>query len=379
VSIRVAIDVTTAVTQRAGIARYTRELVRSLAALPDGPELRPFYIAPREDIPLGDGLHPLGVRQGIYARYFDMMARHALHRPAGGPWDGAQVYHAEVIVYPPVRKMPVVTTVHDLSYMIYPRFHTRLYGSYLRLLTPTMVRGAQMVIAVSESTKRDLVERTDVPAHNVRVIYPGVGSIFRQPLSPERVAEVRTRYGLTDGFILSVGTLEPRKNLHGTLQAYRSLRARLPDAPPLILIGGSGWRLDEQRLLPASEAAYVRRLGYVPDEDLAALYASCSAFVYPSLYEGFGSPVAEALTLGAPTLTSNVSSLPEVAGDAAVLVNPRDPEEIATALERILMDSALGARLRAAGPIQVNQFLYDRCASETMRVYEEAIERYGHA
>jgi glycosyltransferase involved in cell wall biosynthesis len=236
-----------------------------------------------------------------------------------------------------------------------------------------MTRRARLVIAVSEATKRDLVERMGVPERMVRVVYPGVGGAFRQSVAAERMAEVRRRYGLPDAFILSVGTLEPRKNLSGTLQAYRLLRERLADAPSLVLVGGSGWRLDERRLLPESEARHVRRLGFVPDEDLAALYASCSAFVYPSFHEGFGSPVAEAMTFGAPTITSNVSSLPEVAGDATLLVNPRYPEEIAVALERILGDSTLSARLRLHGPARVHQFSYESCALQTMQVYQEAV------
>jgi glycosyltransferase involved in cell wall biosynthesis len=198
------------------------------------------------------------------------------------------------------------------------------------------------------------------------------GPFTRLP-TPERVHEVRRRYHLTDAFLLSVGTLEPRKNLSGTLQACRLLRRRLADAPPLVLVGASGWRFDERRLVGMREARDVRRLGYVPDEDLAVLYASCSAFVYPSFYEGWGLPVAEAMALGAPTVTSNVSSLPEVAGDAALLVDPTSPEAIAAALERILVDQGTAARLRADGPARARQFTVQAWAAATMDVYREAV------
>ena len=212
-----------------------------------------------------------------------------------------------------------------------------------------------------------------MPEQKVRVIYPGVAGPFTRQPAPERADEVRRRYHLTDAFLLSVGTLEPRKNLAGTLQAYRLLRRRLADAPPLVLVGASGWGLDEQRLMGLSEARYVRRLGYVPDEDLAALYASCSAFVYPSFYEGWGLPVAEAMALGAPTVTSNVSSLPEVAGDAALLVDPASPDAIAAALQRILVDQDTAARLRADGPARAHQFTVQAWAAATMDVYREAV------
>jgi glycosyltransferase involved in cell wall biosynthesis len=373
VSVRVAIDVTAAVTQRAGVGRYTRELVRALVDLPDGPQLCPFFVAPRADVPLDGGLAPVGLRRRIRSWRMEMLLRHLLKRPAHGPWDGAQLYHAPDVAYPPTQRIPVVTTVHDLSYVVLPQYHTRLNGTYLRLLTPLATRHARLVIADSQSTRRDLVERVGVPEQKVRVIYPGVAGPFTRQPAPERADEVRRRYHLTDAFLLSVGTLEPRKNLAGTLQAYRLLRRRLADAPPLVLVGASGWGLDEQRLMGLSEARYVRRLGYVPDEDLAALYASCSAFVYPSFYEGWGLPVAEAMALGAPTVTSNVSSLPEVAGDAALLVDPAIPEAIAAALERILVDQGTAARLRADGPARARQFTVQAWAAATMDVYREAV------
>ncbi len=370
----VAIDVTTALTQRAGVGRYTRELFYALDGLTDRPALRPFYVAPAELYPLATGPAPLQLSHDIRSWRARIMARHVLRAPAHGPWDGADLYHAPDVVYPPVGVLPVVTTVHDLSYVVYPQYHTRLNGGYLRLLTPTVTRRACLVIAVSESTKRDLVERAGVPARKVRVVYPGVGAVFRQTPTPERIDAVRTRYGLTGPFILSVGTLEPRKNLDGTLGAYRLLRERLGDAPPLALVGDAGWRLDDAATFGGAHGNWLRRLGFVPDEDLAALYAACDAFVYPSLYEGFGFPVAEALVLGAPVVTSNVSSLPEVAGDAALLVDPRSVEEIAAALTRILEDKGLAERLRAEGPRRAARFTYETCARQTVEVYREAMD-----
>jgi glycosyltransferase involved in cell wall biosynthesis len=368
---KVAIDVTAAVTQRAGVARYTRELVSALAQLPGGPELYPFAVTTQKITPLDQQLPVACVHQSVNVRYGDMLVRHLLRWPARGPWDGADVYHAEVLAYPPVRNLPVVSVVHDVAYYVYPQHQTRLYGTYLRRMTPVFLKRAQRIVAVSAATKQDLIERSHVPEYRICVVYPGIAKVFRDPVTEEHLSAVRARYDLPSTFLLSVGTLEPRKNLQGTLHAYRLLRQRRTGVPPLLLVGASGWRLNEKRLLEGDEGA-VRRLGYVPDQDLAALYATCSAFVYPSFYEGFGLPVVEAMALGAPTITSRVSSLPEVAGDAAVLVDPHQPEDIATAIERILSDQALSARLRQAGMQRAQTFTYNQCAVQMLQVYREA-------
>jgi len=385
-SLTVALDVTTALTQRAGVGRYTRELVEALLhrpGEPDAVEVRPFFVAPRADYPLfvapradyplADGVRVAQMRRGIRSWRLEMLARQLTGRPAHGPWDGARIYHAPDVVFPPVRGMPVVATVHDLSYIVYPRYHTRLNGAYLRAVTPLVTRRARMIIADSEATKRDLVERAAVPAGRIHVVQPAVPQAFIQRPSDEHVAAARQKYGLEGGFILSVGTLEPRKNLSAVLRAYRLLHERLGDAPPLALVGGVGWGLNEEQLLGSAQALRVRRLGYVPDEDLAALYASCNAFVYPSLYEGWGLPVAEALSLGAPTITSTVSSLPEVAGEAALLVDPGSVEAITAALERVLTDTKEAERLRRAGPIQASRFTTVSWVEGTVAVYRRAL------
>jgi glycosyltransferase involved in cell wall biosynthesis len=369
---RVAIDVTTALTQRAGVGRYTRDLVRALAYLPDGPDLRPFYVAPDALYELGAGLQVAALRRPIRWWRLAMLLQHAARRTVQGPWSGADVYHAPDVVFPYIGAQPVVSTVHDLSYVVYPRYHTRLNGAYLRLLTPLMAQRARLVIAVSEATRRDLVERLGVPEGKIRVVYSGVSEVFTRPPAAQAIDDARRRYGLDGDFILSVGTLEPRKNLAGTLAAYRRLRERQANVPPLALAGAAGWGLHEEELLGPASRTQVQRLGFVPDADLAALYAACSAFVYPSFYEGWGLPVAEALSMGAPTITSNVSSLPEVAGDAAYLVDPGDCEQIASALEEVLGDEAVAGRLRSAGPPQARRFTTQAWAAATARVYDEA-------
>lgn len=373
-SLSVAIDVTAAAVQRAGVGRYTRDLVYALAALSDGPALQPFCVAPKIEYPLA-GLPAVTLRhRSIRGWRLEILARHIARLPAHGSWDGARVYHATDVVYPPIRSVPVVTTIHDMSYAIYPQYHTRLNGTYLRLITPLAVRRAALVIAVSDATKRDIVQRCGLPQERVRVVHTGVSPQFAMPPEPVAAAEARQRLDLGEPFLLSVGTMEPRKNLRGTLAAYRLLRERLPDAPRLVLVGGAGWNLDQERLLRPQDASSVRWLGYVSDDDLRVLYATCAAFIYPSFYEGWGLPVAEAMALGAPVVTSNVSSLPEVAGDAAVLVDPHHPEALAEGMQRVLCDGALAAHLRLAGADRARRFTTEAWARATLAVYREAAE-----
>ena len=246
-TLRIAIDVTAAVTQRAGVGRYTRELVRALRDLPNAPELLPFFIAQGAEYPLEGGLTPLMRRQGGRAWRLEALLRQVTRQPMRGPWNRADLYHAPEVIAPPTAT-PLVTTVHDLSYVTRPQYHTRLNGAYLRAITPLVTRRARLVIADSEATKSDLVHYIGLSEDHVRVVYPSIAAEFWQAPAPVQVAETCARYNLSSGFILSVGTQEPRKNLSGTLAAYRLLRQRLPDAPPLALVGGAGWGLDEQRL-----------------------------------------------------------------------------------------------------------------------------------
>jgi len=371
----VAYDATAAATQRAGVGRATRDLLAALTERASHVHMRPFVVAPEITHPLPLGLPiPMHMRRSIRVARLDMLVRQTLRLPAHGPWDGADLYHATDIVHPPVaRRLPVVSTVNDLSFIVFPEFHSALNARYLRLATPGALKTSRAVIAISQATKNDILRYTDIPEDKVHVVHiatPTLGNASGP--TPEDLASVRETYDLPHSFILSVGTLEPRKNLAGVLSAYRMLRRNLGDAPPLVLVGGAGWKLDLGAAMASDIEPWIRRLGFVPDTDLHALYTACDAFVYPSFYEGWGLPVAEALSHGAPTITSNVSSLPEVVGDAALQVDPKDHDALATALEHVLTDKALADRLRAAGPPRAALFSTEAWVEGTLDAYRQA-------
>lgn len=272
---------------------------------------------------------------------------------------------------------PAVVTIHDLGYLHFPQAHPWPQRLYLRLSTQWSVRAAQRVIAISQATADDLQQHLGLAPEplqrKVRVIHEA---------APEPVGQrgrlaiegVRRRYGLQRPYALYVGTLQPRKNLSRLIAAYEQLCAGGQADFDLVLAGGTGW-LSEPVVARAGQSAYAEHIhlpGYVPDDELPALLAGAHVFCYVSLFEGFGLPVLEAQRAGVPVMTSTHSSLPEVAGDAALLVDPLDVEAIAQAMLDLSRDEALRQRLIAAGYANVQRFSWERAAAETLAVLEEA-------
>jgi glycosyltransferase involved in cell wall biosynthesis len=232
------------------------------------------------------------------------------------------------------------------------------------------------VIAVSESTKRDLVERYGLSPDRIDVVYNGVDASF-QPVPADQVNAFRTREGLPERFILFVGTLEPRKNVVRLIEAY----ARLPEGrPALVLVGSKGWLYDDifARVEALSLKEKVRFAGYVSADALPYWYNAAELLAYPSLYEGFGLPPLEAMACGTPVVTSTASSLPEVVGDAALLVDPTDVEALSVAIEKVLSDEDLRRQMQAAGLAQAQHFSWETAARGTLESYRRAL-RSGEA
>jgi glycosyltransferase involved in cell wall biosynthesis len=363
-------DISAAVHRRAGLGRYAESLARALLPLL-GDELAFFYN--RED-----GIEPLAGLEGVPAATVNLGYK---------PWrmlvwlaqvgrigfdsrvPGATLFHATEHLLLPLRRTPTVLTVHDLIFRRYPAHHKRLNRWFLNATMPLFCRRAGHIIAVSEQSKRDVIEAYGIPPDKITVIYEAADTRFC-PQPAEIVAAVRARYGLPDRYLLFVGTIEPRKNLGRVLAAFERLHAEgLTDA--LVIVGKRGWLYGDffARLGQSPAKLAVIFPGFIPDADLPAVYAGSQALAFPSEFEGFGLPVLEAMACGTPVVCSNTSSLPEVAGDAALLVDPLDVDALTDALRRVLSDPALATELRDRGLAQAARFSWARAAQETLAVY----------
>ena len=297
----------------------------------------------------------------------------------------ADVYHGPAVFLPLIKLgYRSVVTIHDLVSFLFPETVPRKYSLYMRLMTRLAARSADRIIAVSHATQADLQRVLGVPAAKTVVIHEAVAPEFAVPSAPEAVAAVRQRYGLRPPYCLFVGNLEPRKNLGRVVEAFGRLRAHTrlgPGAAQLVLAGTQAWlyggifRAVEAEGL-ADDVVFT---GYVPPADLPALYAGAACFVFPSLYEGFGLPVLEAMAAGVPVVASRAGAIPEVAGDAALLVAADRVAEIADAMESVLTDAALRERLVAAGRVRARAFSWETAARETLAVYEAVHAARGAA
>lgn len=275
--------------------------------------------------------------------------------------DELDLFHATTYVVPPVLPCPAIVTIHDISFALYPEWFPERVRTMLNALVPVSMRRAATVIAVSEHTKKDIVERYGVDPEKIVVTL----------LAPRPSFSVRREYPPAKRpFFLFVGNVQPRKNVETVVEALRLLRDRGIEVP-LLVVGNPGLHyadiVREVGRLRIEELVHFT--GYLPDEDLRRLYATCTALVHPALYEGFGLTPLEAMAQGAPVIATNTSSIPEVVGDAAVLLDPYDVEAWMVAMERILVDDALRRRLQERGLARVDRFSWEQCARQTLTAY----------
>lgn len=371
-----------------GIGRYTRQLL--LGLLRRGEKIgrvecfSGFSWKPAAQylqISQGPGTGPVasgGARRLIRSIPGSYEARHLLKGlalRAQAPRIGHAVYHEPNYVLHPI-DAPAVVSCHDLSFIRYPEHHPRERVRHLDRYLQKSLERAERIVTDSTFVRREVIDQFGLSPTKVEAVPLGVDAAFR-PLGAEACRPHLDRHGLSyDGYLLAVATVEPRKNLHRLIEAYGRLPKALRNRAPLVIAGARGWSTDilEARMSDLQRAGELKRLGYVPEEDLPALYAGCTGFVYPSLYEGFGLPPLEAMASGVPVLTSNASSIPEVVGEAGLLADPEDVEAMTEMLRRAVEDEALRRDLRSKGPERAALFTWDRCVERTIEVYRQVLK-----
>lgn len=284
------------------------------------------------------------------------------------------VFHATHFLAPPIKSAKLVVTIHDLAFVRFPECFTKEQGAqYVRRVRLSCDK-AHMIISDSWSTKKDIVEFFKIPPEKITVVPLAAQEIFNRSVDPTECSYVLDKYKLFGKYILFVGTIEPRKNLVRLFQAYDRLPADIKKEYQLILAGGKGWlnkeiytEVEKLRLINNG----IKFLGYVPDSDIPALLKNATVFVYPSLYEGFGLPPLEAMASGVPVISSNISSIPEVVGEAGILIDPCSVEQISEAMQKVIQDEELATRMSKQGLVRAKQFSWEKTARATLEVYRK--------
>jgi len=360
--VHIAIDATPLLVRSAGVKNYLYHWITHLRREAGRDSIRTF---PRLGL-----LGPLDHNGSVAGRFRTATGLGALALSNYMPvpvldWltGDADVFHASVLVHHPPRRVRLTATIHDLTAWTMPELHPaanrRAESSFASL-----ARAADRLIAVSQCTKDDAVRVLRLSEDKITVIHSGIADAFFDP-PREAIESVRARYKLSRSFVLFVGTIEPRKNVDLLIAAFNALPQTIGAEHEMVVAGPMGWAAPETRARLQS----VRYLGYVAEEDLAPLTAAATVFVYPSLYEGFGFPVAQAMAAAVPVITSNVSSLPEIGGEGVLLVDPRSENELRDALARLLTTPDLRAAVARRGRARAEQFRWPACAARSWEFF----------
>ncbi|MDX1520733.1 MAG: glycosyltransferase family 1 protein [Anaerolineae bacterium] len=373
---KIAIDYTAALKQSGGIGRYTRGLITTLAQFDRANQytLLATPDAPSDALKLFDGRPNFTHKRYPLPERWMTIGWHRLYLPVPVEWFAGeiQLFHSPNFILPPVRRAKTLLTVHDLSFIRHPQGAVDKLRTWLEQVVPHSLARADHILADSHSTKADLIDLYAVPAPQITVIGAGVEARFQPITDPAQRQATHHRYNLPDEkFVLGLGTLEPRKNFTGLVDAFN--RSPIRDSHHLVIAGGKGWLYDD--ILKAAESSPVQDrihlIGFVADDDLPTLYSLADIFAFPSHYEGFGIPVIEAMACGTPVVCADNSSLPEVAGSAALQVSASDSTGLAEALHQLATDPALRAQAVEQGFTQAKKFTWQAAAKKLLAVYEQ--------
>ena len=355
-----------------GIGTYIRNLLRHLARLDTRTE---FVVLCREEdrvfaAELGENFRAVPERSRGYS------VREQIAVPLDLRRERVDLFHAPHYVLPPLTPCRSVVTIHDCIHLRFPQYlPNRLGYAYARSSLWVAAHRSARVLTVSEASKRDILSYFRIPESKIAVIYNAIDERFHEEPAADEVARVQERYQLYDPFVLYAGNIKPHKNLERLIEAFHTIRRGDLSNVKLLIIGDeiSKYATLRRAVHRYKLHQHVRFFGFVPDATLAILYRLARVFVFPSLYEGFGLPPLEAMASGTPVITSNVSSLPEVVGDAAMLIDPYEPAAIAGAMRRVLADDRLRDDMRERGFARVRDFSWDRSVRRVREIYDEVL------
>jgi glycosyltransferase involved in cell wall biosynthesis/SAM-dependent methyltransferase len=378
---KIAIDISLAVGESAGVGSYTRGLLEGLAAVDaENDYLLYSYLdlpqSPHIALPHTHNFSLRAVKLG--GEHWERIWSRA-ELPPKEALDPVDIIHSPSFNAPKERHGSLVVTIHDISFLLYPQFHTE--ANRLHCLNGTLKAAlyADHIIAVSQHTKTDLMDYFSIPENRIHVIHEAPRKIYYPEGDIEFVRSTLQRLEIYHNFILFVGSLEPRKNLKSLLSAYAAYIKRYSGQELLVVAGAEGWLNEDISVLVANLGLgeHVKFLGYVQESDLRVLYSATKLFIYPSIYEGFGLPPLEAMACGAPVITSKASALPEVVGDAAILIDPLDREELCYAMQTVLGNTELRLKMRERSLERARLFSWERTAQETLAVYQEVCPEHS--
>jgi glycosyltransferase involved in cell wall biosynthesis len=368
----VCIDVSPTAQKHAGLGRYAGEIARALARDRDEIDLSLFYNREGE-ARLPDYLSDIPyqtVNMGNKPWRMRVLLSQILRWPMDKTFGAVEIFHATNHLLAYFKRARTVYTLHDLIFLHYPEYHLPYNRWYLTFAMPRYLRAADVIVTPSECSRQDAIKYYNLPEAKIKVIYEAAAPHFKPATDPTALDAARQKYNLPQRFILHVGTIEPRKNLSRLLEAFKPLLTDWPELK-LVLVGKKGWLYDSffQRLQALGLQEIVIFPGFVDEADLPAFYQLAEVFVYPSLYEGFGLGPLEAMACGTPVVSSNSSSLPEVVGDAGLLINPTDTAALSEALRRVLSDATLRAELEHRALARAQQFSWKKAADELEVIY----------
>lgn len=369
--------------QKTGIGRYTNNLIKSFSKsdisielvanqLVNFKRLNNIQIVDRA-LNLTNKIYPYKIIRRLMSP--NILYKFPIDVSVKKAYKHNSVFHATNFITLPTKYAKQVVTIHDLAFMKFPDVVEKNIYEYMMKWVPYSINKAEQIIADSIHTKNDILQLFDVPEEKINVVYLAADKRF-QKQSVQQIQSVRKKYNLAQEYLLYIGTLEPKKNLVTLIDVYHTLKTGYSVQEKLVIVGAKGWKFNPifekvQQLQLENDIIF---MGYIADEDLPAIYSGATVFTFPSLYEGFGIPLLEAMQCEVPVVAANTSCIPEVVGDAAILADPYDIEKWAESIYQIISDHSLKEELIAKGLEQASKFSWEKVAKETLAVYEKALK-----